>query len=274
MTAAVLSRSSAPTLPSVNFGPFKLLEAVPWLVFATGLRYLATNWGVIGILLLAFSVYATLIAFVVCVRRMFIVQNVDKALIGWSVPQQFQAAKMLFLRLLALCSLATLLWLPFFKGDDLIAFLVGPDGIAFDTLDVAFFVKPWCAVCAGLAFLMLLQQDRGEKRVCVAALTEFARRALYLVPALVLMTCFYALFAVVQDFARLHVEAAMRGIVSPPLRNSLFFLFVFSFASVKLWANVAILVFFLRLSYADEAQSQNDESLAPAAVPARIRRHR
>jgi len=265
MTAAVLSRSATPALPSVSFGPFKLLEAVPWLVFATALRFLATNWGVIGILLLAFSVYATLIAFVVCVRRMFIVQNVEKALIGWSAPQQLQAAKMLFLRLLALCSLATLLWLPFFKGENLIAFLVGPDGIAFDTLDVAFFVKPWCAVCAGLAFLMLLQQDSGEKRGLLSALGEFARRALHLVPALVLMTCFYVLFAIVQDFVRGLVQDAMRGMASPPLRNGLFFLFVFSFASVKLWANVAILVFFLRLSYADEARANHNLALAAAS---------
>lgn len=221
-------------------------------MFATALRFLASNWGALGILLAAFADYCILVAFVIGLRRMFIVQHVHARLNDWTAEEQFRAAKILFLRLTAVWIVATLAWAPFAKPDNLAAFFVGVDGIAFDTFALTVFVKPWCAFNAALAFLMLLQMDAGNKKLLAPALAELVRRAPYMLVALAVLTCFYFGFAYIQDFVRGYVRVVMDSDAPFPLRNGVFFLFVFSFASVRLWVNLAVLVFFLRASYGDD----------------------
>lgn len=252
MNTAAIRLNLAPSLPVVSYGPFKLLEAVPWLMFATALRFLATHWAILAIPLMAFADYCVLVAFVVGLRRMFVIQQVSKRLNDWTTEEQFQAAKALFFRLTLVWMVATFVWFPFATSANWLVFFIGVDGIAFDTYSITSFVKPWCAFNAALAFMMLLQKDAGREALLLPALTELARRAVYMLAAFALLTCFSFGLAYIQEFVRGHVQIVMASDAPFPLRNGLFFLFVFSFASVRLWVNLAVLVFFLRASYSEE----------------------
>src|SRR5262245_32571059 len=86
-----LSRSAAP--PSVSFGPYGLLEAVPWLMFASALRFLAYMKPVIALPAIVGASFSILLAFLLAARRMIEVADGTTQLGTLTFADQLRLAK-------------------------------------------------------------------------------------------------------------------------------------------------------------------------------------
>ena len=69
MTIALRRQLQQHTFPNVSFGPFRFLEAMPWLVLAASMRVIAFNSPLIEIPATVFASIAVLHAFLVVTQR-------------------------------------------------------------------------------------------------------------------------------------------------------------------------------------------------------------
>lgn len=63
--------------PAISFGPFRFLEAIPWLALAAAMRVIAYTNGVIAIPAIIIASIATLQAFILVTRRSIKLTNGD-----------------------------------------------------------------------------------------------------------------------------------------------------------------------------------------------------
>ena len=66
----LVSRPGTRALPTVSFGPYGLLEAVPWLMFAAAMRFLGYSNAAFALPALILSSLALFLAFLLAARRM------------------------------------------------------------------------------------------------------------------------------------------------------------------------------------------------------------
>jgi hypothetical protein len=232
-------------LPNISYGPFRLMEAVPWLMFATMLRFI--NVGHPPFVSVAFDIVEALsifLAFLLASRRMIEfnggqtrlgdLEFADQLRLGWKI------IRYVFLLLFAAAFIGSI-FLGLWTG---LYLLLGFDGVAFDQF--SHIGRLWSSILGAVVFLMVMQAANGEPVKLRGALKEFAARRMWLVSAvfavfLVQMALYY-----IQGIARI----AMFTWSLPGRPNNLvYFFFVFGFASVRLWATLAVLTFALRESY-------------------------
>ena len=126
--------------------------------------------------------------------------------------------------------------------------LFGFDGIAFDQYSGWGFLLS--SFLAALILLMLLAGERGERGTISAAVAEFAARRKSLVPAVLAVAAFLLGLSAFQGVVReLVYEFGQMTSVPFAIRSFVFFIFIFSFATVRLCGCLALLVFALRRSY-------------------------
>jgi hypothetical protein len=236
------------TLPIVSYSPFRLIEAVPWLMLASALRMLQAQGGLMWLIAGVCSDLAVFLAFLLVARRMIELANGQTALGRLTFTQQLSLAWKVVLPITAMIVIVSTL--TFAAGAKWIGLnlLFGFDGIAFDQ-----WTRPgmvWSAFLAAITLLMLLKAENTGKANLFECLRELWRRSPCIVPAIVTITIANAGLGIAQGLVRGLVYAYWHNSAAPSLiRVLVIFFFVFSFASIRLWATLAILTFALRESY-------------------------
>src|SRR5690242_1941249 len=67
--APVLRKSLQTTVPQTSFGPFRLLDALPWLILAAALRVVAFGGGAVALPAIIVATLAVLQAFLATAQR-------------------------------------------------------------------------------------------------------------------------------------------------------------------------------------------------------------
>ena len=235
-------------LPSVSYGPFRQVQAVPWLVLAATMRLLAFAGGLIAIPAIMIANVALLLAFVIVTWRMVLISNGHSGLGQMGLAQQIRMSRTVLFPIFGLLIAATVLA----AGSGLVDrpgdFMLGFDGIAFDQASHP--GRLWSAVVAALLLLMVLQVDEAAKPSLFRAVGQFVDRAAWLVPGVLLVAAIAILLHPVQGWFRLLIrDMWLHADMPTGIKGLLSFAFVFGFATLRLWLTVAILVFALRRSY-------------------------
>src|SRR6202000_2687667 len=75
MTTALRKQLRLQSLPQVSFGPFRLLEALPWLVLAAAMRVIAFTGGAMAVPAVVIATVAVLHAFLGMAQRSIEIAN-------------------------------------------------------------------------------------------------------------------------------------------------------------------------------------------------------
>ena len=126
--------------------------------------------------------------------------------------------------------------------------LMGLDGMAFDQFSKVGMV--WSSILAGIVLLMVLQIDNGRDVALIGAFKEFAKRSAWMIPAIALVAGFQLALSYGQGLVRHALVLALKtSPMSERMKVTIFFFFVFAFATIRLWGGLVILTFALRESY-------------------------
>lgn len=237
------------SLPNVSYGPFRLLEAVPWLMLASALRFAAFGKPAL-VMVISFVLEAVVLflAFVLAARRMIEFGDGRTGLGRLTFAEQLRLARRVLLYVGALLFVAMVV--VYFAGARQIApaMLLGFDGIAFDQFSKAGMV--WSSALAGVVFLMVVRAGADQPVSLIDALKELLARANCLLPAIVAVVAMQFGMTAIQGLARAGVYLFWHTSPAPPtIKNIVYFVFVFGFAALRLWLTLAILTFALRESY-------------------------
>ncbi len=262
MTDVALAAARPLRLPTVSYGPFRLLEAVPWLMLATALRFVGARGGVSGQLANICAEVSVFLAFLLAARRMIEFTDGSTGLGRLDFAEQLGLAFTVLIPILLLMivvCVAVVMTGAVWTGLNL---LLGFDGIAFDQytpLGMA-----WSAFLAALTLLMVLEAEQSGEVNLFARLKELGQRGACMLPAIAAVAIAHIMLSNVQGAVRSLVAVFWHTSAAPQnVKNLVYFFFVFGFASVRLWVTLAILVFALRESY------RRSQALpAPPAEPA------
>src|SRR3954471_1353713 len=181
----LVSRPGTRMLPTVSFGPYGLLEAVPWLMFAAAMRFLGYSNAAFALPALILSSLALFFAFLLAARRMIEVADGTTQLGKFSFNDQLLLARNILRQVVVLLVAGTIVVALAGFPKYAIFMLAGFDGIAFDQ-----FTKPgmlWSATLAAVVLLMVVGAGDGAAVSLRAALAQLAARWRYLVPAILLV---------------------------------------------------------------------------------------
>ena len=245
----LVRRSSAHSaLPWVSYGPFRQMEAVPWLMLAASMRIVAFAGGLIAVPALIIANVALLLAFVIVAWRMVLISDGQSGLGQLAFSQQLRMTRHVLLPILGLLVVATVAAAASGLFTRPGTFMLGFDGIAFDQHTHA--GRVWSGFVAAIVLLMVLQVDESAKPSLFRAMREFMRRIRWLLPGVLLVGASAILLAPIQGWFRLWIRDIWLGQGVPIGVKALLSLsYVVIFATLRLWLTVAILVFALRQSY-------------------------
>jgi len=247
-TARALALAPSLELPRLSFGPFRLLEAVPWLMLATAVRFVVYGKTALMAPALVVESVAIFLAFLLAARRMIEFTDGRTELGKLSFLQQLSMAKRVLFDVALLMvgvSIAMSLVAPPRIAS---AMLLGFDGIAFDQFVKAGMV--WSSLLAAIVLLMVVKVGTDLPISLWGALKEMLARSACLLPAIVAVAAMQFGLSAAQGMVRGWVYVFWQTSPSPQqLKNLVYFVFVFGFASLRLWLTLAILTFALRESY-------------------------
>ena len=90
MTTALRKQVLKPSLPQVTFGPFRFLEALPWLVMAAAMRVIAFGGGAVALPAIIVAAIAVLHAFLVVAQRSIELDDGQTGLGDLDFSEQFR----------------------------------------------------------------------------------------------------------------------------------------------------------------------------------------
>ncbi len=253
MTTALRKQLRQQSLPEISFGPFRFLEALPWLVMAAAMRVIAFGGGAVAVPATIVASIAVLHAFLVVAQRAIELNDGQTHLGELEFTEQFRLSKAVLWRVALLmfavgCSLLA-------AGYRSLApnFMLGLDGMAFDQW--THIGKFWSAFIAALVLLMIVDAEHNRGRVrFFRALGEFARRALWIGAAVAVLGAVYLGLGLVQGWVRSAIWNFWQvSSASQFIKNLIYFVFIFSFAMLRLWITLLILTFGLKQSYLRDA---------------------
>ena len=230
------------------FRPALLLETVPWLMLAAALRVVIYNGGMAAFPAEIASNAAIFIALLLCARRMVEFTGGTTQLGYLSLRDQLILAYRV-LHPVGLLIVGLYIGLSLIGARTLApSFYFGFDGIAFD--QYSNLGRLWSAVIATVILLMVVRYEHGQRPSMLGGVREFAARWKYLLAGIVVTALFQILLSPVQGLARWWVYLFWTGTEAPgALKAAVYFIFIFGFATLRLWGTVAILIFALRESY-------------------------
>jgi hypothetical protein len=241
-------RAPVRVLPKISFGPYGLLEAVPWLMLASAMRFVAFGQPALALPCYILSNLAIFLAFLLAARRMIEIAEGATQLGRLAFNDQLRLGGKILGRVVLLLIGGAMVVAVTGPRELAIHMLIGFDGIAFDQFSKLGML--WSAFLATLVLLMVLHADEGGAVSFRQALSAFYRHGLYLVPAILLITAIAAGVSEVQGALRGLVRTFDNTSTAPrQVKNLVYFFFVFGFASLRLWLTLAVLVFALRESY-------------------------
>lgn len=247
-----LRKSLQTTIPQTQFGPFRLLHALPWLVLAAAMRVIAFAGGAVALPAIIVANLAVLQAFLATATRAIEAEGGQTGLGNLDFLEQFNLMRVVLWRIVALMLAATLALsvLGFDKSAPSLMF--GIEGMAFDQFAVI--GKFWSAFVATLILLILLGAERNNGKVALfAAFGEFVRRWYWLGGAAVVLSIAYIGLGVVQGFARDTIwNFWQTSNASQFIKNLIYFAFIFGFGMLRLWMTLLVLTYGLKLSYRND----------------------
>ena len=249
MPKAVALAAAPVHVPTLSYGPFRLMEAAPWLMLASAMRIIAVVvHGLVGLLAAVCSDIAIFLAFLLAARRMIELADGRTALGRLSFTEQLILARRVLVPVILMMLAVAMALAVLGARWTALQLLYGVDGIAFDQYSAV--GMSWSAFLAAVILLMVLRAEAGGDATLPAALKELWQRAACMGPAIVAVAAADIGLSVVQGMVRAVVYAFWHVPGSPQLMRTLVFvLFVFGFASLRLWVTLAILTFGLRESY-------------------------
>lgn len=241
-------RIAEPPARTGAFRPKLLLETVPWLMLAAALRIVVYNGGLAAFPAGIAANAAIFVALLLCARRMIEFTGGATQLGYLSLHDQ------LVLSYRVLNPIGVLI-VGLYIGFSLIgartlapSFYFGFDGIAFD--QYSNLGRLWSAVVATIVLLMVVRYEHGQQPSMLGGIREFAARWKYLLAGIVAAAVFQIVLSPVQGLVRWWVYLFWTGTGAPEaLKGAVYFVFIFGFATLRLWGTVAILIFALRESY-------------------------
>jgi hypothetical protein len=249
MTIALRRQLQQHSFPNVSFGPFRFLEAVPWLVLAASMRVIAFNSPFIAIPAIVLASIAILHAFLVVTQRSVELAHGQTSLSALDFTEQFRLTRAILWRLGLLMIGASVAAAA--AGYTSLAphMMTGLDGMAFDQFTAI--GKFWSAAVAALTLLMIVGAERNEGKVrfCEAA-AEFARRGLWLGAAVIALGIILLGLGLGQGLIRNALwHFYQTAPYSPLIKNLTYFVFIFGFATLRLWVTLLVLTWGLKQSY-------------------------
>lgn len=244
--STILSRQRPRELPAISFGPYVLLEAVPWLMLASALRFLAYMKPLIALPAIVLASFSIFLAFLLAARRMIEFADGTTQLGTLSFADQLRLARRILRHVVILLFGATIA-VAVVAPKSAVFMPAGFDGIAFDQFSkLGVF---WSAILAAIVLLMVVRAGDGRSVTLMSTLREFGSRWLFLLPAVVLLAVTLIVLSAIQAEVRWLVALFVQGSAPQQIKNLVYFFFVFGFASLRLWVTLAMLVFALRESY-------------------------
>jgi hypothetical protein len=252
MAIALRQRLQQHTLANVSFGPFRFLEAMPWLVLAASMRVIAFNNAFIAIPAIGFASIAVLHAFLVVTQRSIELAQGQTSLGALTFSEQSRLTRAILWRIALLMIAATMaVSLAGFTGFAP-HLLTGLDGMAFD--QGTSLGKFWSALVAAIVLLMVVGAEQNRGRVAFwKAVDELARRSLWLGAAVVVLGVLYLGLGLGQGLIRNALwQFYQTSALHPLIKNLIYFVFIFGFATLRLWVTLLVLTWALRQSYLRE----------------------
>ena len=234
--------------PETSFGPFKLLHALPWLILAAAMRVIAFGGGGVALPAIIVADISVLLAFFATARQSIEAAGGQSSLGTLSFGEQFKLSFSILWRIMLVMIAAAI-------GGAAIGYgasyhlMAGLDGMAFDQ-----FTHPgrfWSAWIAALVLLMILRAEHDDGKVALfAAIGEFARRGLWLGAAVIVLGAVNVALAYGQEAVRIAIwNFWQTSSATQFTKNLIYFVFIFSFAMLRLWITLTILTLGVRQSY-------------------------
>lgn len=249
MTIALRTQlfGSKRSVPQTSFGSFRIAIPLLWLILATRL-HMANNG---GLWLLAHFVesFAVLQAFLAMAQHSTAAASGLTNLDGLTFDERFRLSLRIFWRITLLMFAPALVVADSDYPEAGVQLLLGIIDTAFD--QVSNIQKFWSATIAALVLMMIVNAKRDDGEVVFfAAVDEFARRALWLGPAVIVLILAYFVLGAGQEVARGFVLQFL-GALSASLfvKNLIYFMYIFGFATLRLWVTLTVLNFGLKQSY-------------------------
>jgi hypothetical protein len=249
MTIALRQQLQQHTFPNVSFGPFRFLEAMPWLMLAASMRVIAFNNPFIAVPAIVLASVAVLHAFLVVTQRSFELAQGQTSLGALDFTEQSRLTRAILWRVGLLMLVATIAMLVVGYKSIAPHMMNGLDGMAFDQFTNI--GKFWSAAVATLTLLMIVDAEQNRGRVSFRrAAEEFARRSLWLGAAVIALGVIYLGLSFGQGLIRNALWHFYQTSTAHQLiKNLIFFVFIFSFAMLRLWVTLLVLTWGLKQSY-------------------------
>ncbi|MBB4381717.1 hypothetical protein [Bradyrhizobium sp. SBR1B] len=250
MTAALRKQLALkPARPETSFGPFKLLHALPWLILAAAIRVIAFGGGAVALPAIIIADISVLLAFFATAQQSIEAAGGQSSLGALTLGEQLNLSFSILWRIALVMTSAALGIAAI--GHEAFAphLMAGLDGMAFDQ-----FTHPgrfWSAWIAIIVLLMIVRAEHDDGRVALfAAIGEFARRGLWLGAAVIALGVINVALAYGQEAVRSAIwNFWQTSSASQFSKNLIYFVFIFSFAMLRLWITLMILTLGLRQSY-------------------------
>jgi len=239
------------TRPNASFGPFRFLEALPWLIVAATMRVITYGGGPAALPAIIIASVAVLLAFVLVAQRSIELADGQTGLGSLTLNEQIKLALGILWRvvlvMIAAMILASLAGFPGFGPN----MMLGLDGMAFDQPTTV--GKFWSATVAAFVLLMIVGADANSGTLSfMSAIKEFGRRFVSIVAAIAVLGAIYIGLGFIQGAVRhaiwIYGQTAPHGHF---VKNLIFFVFIFSFAMLRLWITLLVLTYGLKQSYRD-----------------------
>ncbi|MCK1387097.1 hypothetical protein [Bradyrhizobium sp. 21] len=231
-----------------SFGPFKLLHALPWLILAAAMRVIAFGGGAVAVPAIIIADIAVLLAFFATAQQSIEAAGGQSSLGELTLGEQFRLSFSILWRI-ALVMIAAALGTAAIGYGTSLHLMAGLDGMAFDQ-----FTHPgrfWSAWIAALVLLMIVRAERDDGKIALfVAIGEFARRGLWLGAAVIVLGVVNVALAYGQEAVRSAIWSFWQTSAATQFtKNLIYFVFIFSFAMLRLWITLTILTLGLRQSY-------------------------
>lgn len=224
------------------------LEAVPWLMLASAMRFYAYSAGDVSVFAAtAISNLAVFLAFLLAARRMIEWTGGTTRLGHMALRDQLSLGQKILSRVLLLLFGMLVIALVLGFKTTALHFLLGFDGIAFDQFTTSGMV--WSAILAAIVYFMLIGAEQTGAPSLPGAVKELIARRTWMVPAIALVAVAHILLSLVQGYGRHLLYLVWQEQLLPVPVTFIYFIFVFGFASIRLWVTLAILTFAIRESY-------------------------
>ncbi|WP_407184713.1 hypothetical protein [Bradyrhizobium centrosematis] len=234
--------------PETSFGPFRLLHALPWLILAAAMRVIAFGGGAMALPAIIVADISVLLAFFATAQQSIEAAGGQSSLGALTLGEQFKLSFSILWRIM-LVMVAAALGAAAAGYGSAYHLMAGLDGMAFDQ-----FTHPgrfWSAWIAAIVLLMIVRAERDDGTVDLfAAIGEFARRGLWLGAAVIVLGVVNVALAYGQEAVRTAIWNFWQTSSSTQFtKNLIYFVFIFSFAMLRLWITLNILTLGLKQSY-------------------------